>query len=95
MPRIWHENKTVEWRTNAEDEAVSRVGLQELLDNNPGYTPVLIVEDAAGKETTYTSLDAPKRRGSAAAAEVTNPVVIDEEPPDPDYYEDEDNKDQG
>ena len=94
MPRIWHENKTVEWRTNAEDETVSRVGLQELLDNNPGYTPVLIVEDAAGEETTYTSLDAPKRRGAAAAV-VTNPVVIDEEPPDPDYYEDEDNKDQG
>ena len=90
MPRIWHENKTVEWRTNAEDEAVSRVGLQELLDNNPGYTPVLIVEDAAGKETTYTSLDAPKRRGSAPAA-VSNPVIVDEEA-EPDYYEEEDNQ---
>ena len=86
MPRIWHENKTVEWRTNAEDEAVSRVGLQELLDNNPGYTPVLIVEDAAGKETTHTSLDAPARRGSTPAA------VAGEDAGDPDYYEDEDNK---
>ena len=59
MPRIWHENKTVEWRTNPEDEAASRVDLQELLDANPGYTPVLIVEDATGNETTYTSLEAP------------------------------------
>ena len=87
MPRIWHENKTVEWRTNAEDEAVSRVGLQELLDNNPGYTPVLIVEDAAGEETTYTTLEVRTRRRAA-------PTVASEseEAADPDYYEDEDDK---
>ena len=88
MPRIWHENKTVEWRTNAEDEAVSRVGLQELLDANPGYTPVLIIEDAAGEETTYTSLDAPGRRGSAPAVE-PEPEITDQES-DPDYFEDDD-----
>ena len=81
MPRIWHENKTVEWRTNPEDEAASRVDLQELLDANPGYTPVLIVEDAAGKETTYTSLDvtleedapeSPARR-TRGGGPITNP----------------------
>ena len=87
MPRIWHENKTVEWRTNAEDEAVSRVGLQELLDNNPGYTPVLIVEDDDGKETKYTTLEVRTRRRAA-------PTVASEseEAGDPDYYEDEDDK---
>ena len=87
MPRIWHENKTVEWRTNAEDEAVSRVGLQELLDNNPGYTPVLIVEDVDCKETTYTTLEVRTRRRAA-------PTVASEseEAADPDYYEDEDDK---
>ena len=57
MPSISKENKTITWACVAEDEAKAKVGLKELLDANPGYTPVLIVEDAAGKETTYTSLD--------------------------------------
>ena len=83
MPSISKEDMTITWACVAEDEAQARVDLQELLDANPGYTPVLIVEDAAGEETTYTSLDAPKRRGSTSVA-VTNPVVIDEEPPEPD-----------
>ena len=86
MPSVSKEDKTITWACVAEDEAKAKVGLQELLDANPGYTPVLIVEDAAGKETTYTSLDAPARRGSTPAA------VADEDAGDPDYYEDEDNK---
>ena len=71
MPRIWHENKTVEWRTTAEDEAKVKVGLQELLDANPGYTPVLIVEDASGEEKTYTSLTGSTRRGRRGESPVT------------------------
>ena len=84
MPRIWHENKTVEWRTTAEDEAKVKVGLQELLDANPGYTPVLIVEDASGEETTYTSLSASTsrgrgRRGESAVTEEPAPEEPEEE----------------
>jgi len=59
MPSISKDDKTITWACVAEDEAKAKVGLQELLDANPGYTPVLIVEDAAGKETTYNSLEAP------------------------------------
>ncbi len=59
MPSVSKEDKTITWACVAEDEAKAKVGLQELLDANPGYTPVLIVEDAAGKETTYNSLEAP------------------------------------
>ena len=92
MPSVSKDDKTITWVTPAEDEAEARVDLQELLDANPGYTPVLIVEDAAGKVTTHTSLDAPKRRGSTAApVGVSNPVIVDQEA-DPDYYEEEDTK---
>ena len=86
MPSISKENKTITWTCVAEDEAKAKVGLKELLDANPGYTPVLIVEDAAGQETTHTSLDAPTRRRSAPK------VASDSEEGDPDYYEDEDNE---
>lgn len=86
MPSISKDDKTITWMSPAEDEAQARIDLQELLDANPGYTPVLIVADAAGKETTHTSLDAPARRGSTPAA------VAGEDAGDPDYYEDEDNK---
>ena len=91
MPSVSKDDKTITWACVAEDEAKAKVGLQELLDANPGYTPVLIVEDAAGKETTYTSLDAPKRRRSAPTV-VSTSVVEDEESGDPDYYEEEDNQ---
>ena len=57
MPSISKEDMTITWACVAEDEAQARVDLQELLDANPGYTPVLIVEDAAGNETTYNSLE--------------------------------------
>ena len=86
MPSISKDDKTITWVCPADDEGQVRVGLKELLEANPGYTPVLIVEDAAGKETTYTSLDAPKRRRSAPT------VVSDIEAGDPDYYEEEDNQ---
>ena len=86
MPSISKDDKTVTWVCEAEDEAVCRVGLQELLDANPGYTPVLSVEDAAGKVTTHTSLDAPVSTSAAVDA----PVVSDTEAGEPDYYEDDD-----
>lgn len=78
MPSISKDDQTITWVCVAEDEIKARVGLKELLDANPGFTPVLIVEDAAGKETTYTSLEAPARR-SAAPAVVPDPVVPDED----------------
>ena len=72
MPSISKDDKTITWMSPAEDEAQARIDLQELLDANPGYTPVLIVEDAAGEETTYTSLEAPARQQSPAS--VSEPV---------------------
>ena len=87
MPSVSKDDKTITWVTPAEDEAEARVDLQELLDANPGYTPVLIVEDDDGKETKYTTLEVRTRRRAA-------PTVASqsEEAADPDYYEDEDNQ---
>ena len=87
MPSVSKDDKTITWVTPAEDEAEARVDLQELLDANPGYTPVLIVEDDDGKETKYTTLEVRTRRRAA-------PTVASqsEEAADPDYYEEEDNQ---
>ena len=71
MAKIDHDAKTVSTVCQPNDEAGVRVALQEILDDNPGYTPVLVVEGADGKETTYTSLEAPTRRRSA-------PTVVSE-----------------
>jgi len=64
MPSISKNDKTITWSCQADDEAIVRVGLQELLGANPGYTPVLIVEDAAGNATTHTNLTASTPQGS-------------------------------
>jgi hypothetical protein len=74
MAKIDHQAKTVSTVCQADDEAKVRVSLQEILDDNPGYTPVLIVEDASGEEKTYTTLETPRRRRSAPAVEST-PVL--------------------
>ena len=77
MPSISKEDMTITWACVAEDEAQARVDLQELLDANPGYTPVLIVEDAKGKEKTYSSL-------SVAPIAEEEPAEVVEEAGDPD-----------
>ena len=80
MPSISKEDMTITWACVAEDEAQSRVDLQELLDANPGYTPVLIVEDAAGKEKTYSSLSvAPTAEEEPATEEEAEEEATDEE----------------
>lgn len=73
MAKIDHDAKTVSTVCQPDDEAGVRVALQEILDANPGYTPVLVVEGADGKEKTYTSLT------SSRAKATTTPVV---EPPE-------------
>ena len=82
MATIDHDAKTVSTVCQLDDEAGVRVALQEILDDNPGYKPILIVEDANGKETTYTSLSAPVKD---EVAEVAGPIeepaeVVAEEP---------------
>ena len=83
MAKIDHDAKTVSTVCQPDDEAGVRVALQEILDDNPGYTPVLVVEDADGKETTYTSLVAPTSRRRATTTTEEKPAeVIEEETTD-------------
>jgi len=77
MATIDHDAKTVSTVCQLDDEAGVRVALQEILDDNPGYKPILIVEDANGKETTYTSL-------SVAPIAEEEPAEVVEEAGDPD-----------
>ena len=81
MAKIDHEAQTVSTVCQAEDEAKVRVALQEILDANPGYTPVLIVEDASGEEKTYTSLtgSTPRGRGRRGEPAVTGEPTAAEE----------------
>ena len=60
MPVINKTDKTITCRTKPEREAKARVVLQELLDENPGYTPILIIKGPPGQEKTYTRLSEPK-----------------------------------
>jgi hypothetical protein len=55
------------------------------LDDNPGYTPVLVVEDPMGNQITHTSLSAPVEDEVVVVAEVAEPIeepaeVVAEEP---------------
>lgn len=70
MPTINKDDMTITIVCQSEDEAGARVELQELLEANPGYKPVLTVEDPVGNEITHTDLSAPaKSRSSKAEAE--------------------------
>jgi hypothetical protein len=69
MAKIDHDAKTVSTVCQPDDEAGVRVALQEILDDNPGYKPILVVEGADGTEKTYTSLT------SSRAKATTTPVV--------------------
>ena len=79
MAKIDHDAQTVSTVCQAEDEAKVRVALQEILDANPGYTPVLIVENASGEEKTYTSLTGSTRRGRRGESAVTEEPAAEEE----------------
>ena len=59
MPTIDKDAKTVRIVCQERNVVHARQVIQEILDDNPGYTPVLVVEDAKGKQTTHTSLSAP------------------------------------
>jgi len=79
MATIDKDAKTVSTVCQADDEAGVRVALQEILDDNPGYTPVLVVEDPMGNQITHTDLSAPtKSRSSKAEAEEPAEVVAEE-----------------
>ena len=84
MPNIDHAAKTVRTVCVLDDEAKARVILQEMLDNNPGYTPVLVVEDADGKETTYTSLTSTDVAKRPRGRPRTRTVMVEVEEPIPD-----------
>lgn len=60
MPIINKADKTITCRTKPGREASARVVLQELLNENPGYTPILIIKGPPGQEKTFTSLSEPK-----------------------------------
>ena len=72
MAKIDHDAKTVSTVCQPDDEAGVRVALQEILDALPGYTPVLVVEGADGKEKTYTSLTSSRAKATT--------TVVEEEP---------------
>tara|TARA_Y100000296_G_C5168072_1_gene255789 strand:- start:1562 stop:1906 length:345 start_codon:yes stop_codon:yes gene_type:complete len=76
MATINKEDMTITVVCQSDDEASARVDLQTLLDDNPGYKPVLVVEDPVGNEITHTDLSAPTttRRSRATA------TAVEEEP---------------
>jgi hypothetical protein len=90
MAKIDHDNKTVSAVCQTDDEAKVRVALQEILDDNPGYTPVLVVEDAAGKETTYTSLTDRRRRSTASSESSSEELEVEEDASEEESTDDED-----
>ena len=84
MATIDHDAKTVSTVCQPDDEAGVRVALQEILDDNPGYTPVLVVEGADGKETTYTSLTSTDVAKRPRGRPRTRTVMVEVEEPIPD-----------
>ena len=80
MATVNKEDKTITLVCQPEDEASAKVNLQELLDANPGYSPVLVVEDADGNQTTRTDLAEKPRRGRPR----TRTVMVEVEEPIPD-----------
>jgi|GEM_PF-4172912 hypothetical protein len=70
MPTIDKDAKTVRIVCQERNVVHARQVIQEILDDNPGYTPVLVVEDPMGNQITHTDLSAPaKSRSSKAEAE--------------------------
>ena len=82
MPTINKEDMTITIVCQTEDEAGARVELQELLEANPGYKPVLTVEDSEGNETTPTALS--KVAKASRGRPRTRTVLVEVEEPIPD-----------
>ena len=78
MAAIDHATKTVSTVCQSDDEAGVRVALQEILDDNPGYTPILVVEGADGKEKTYTSLTSSRAKATTTTEEEPAEEVVEE-----------------
>ena len=79
MPTIDKDAKTVRIVCQERNVVHARQVIQEILDDNPGYTPVLVVEDPMGNQITHTDLSAPaKSRSSKAEAEEPAEVVAEE-----------------
>jgi len=93
MAKIDHDAKTVSTVCQPDDEAGVRVALQEILDDNPGYTPVLVVEGADGKESTYTSLK-PSRAKATTTAVAEEPAEEAEESTEEEAEEDTSDEEQ-
>ena len=89
MARIDHDAKTVSTVCQPDDEAGVRVALQEILDDNPGYTPILVVEGADGKEVTYTDLTSGAKRGRGRPRTRTVMVEVEEPIPDDELTDEE------
>ena len=79
MATINKEDMTITVVCQSEDEASARADLQELLEANPGYKPVLTVEDAAGKEKTYSSLSVAPNAQEEPAEQVVEEIATEDE----------------
>ena len=93
MAKIDHDAKTVSTVCQTDDEAGVRVALQEILDKNPGYSPVLVVEGADGKETTYTSLKPSRAKATTTVVE-EEPAEVEAEEPATEEEAEEDTSDE-
>ena len=82
MPTINKDDMTITVVCQSGDEASARADLQELLEANPGYKPVLTVEDAAGNEVTHTDLSSRRQSRSEATVAEEEPTeeTAEEEP---------------
>ena len=86
MAVVNKEDKTITLVCQPEDEASAKVDLQELLAENPGYQPVLIVEDAEGNQVTTTDV---VKRGRGRPRTRTVMVEVEEPIPDDELTDEE------
>ena len=89
MPTINKDDMTITVVCQSGDEASARADLQELLEANPGYKPVLTVEDAAGNEVTHTDLTSETKRGRGRPRTRTVMVEVEEPIPDDELIDEE------
>ena len=86
MATINKEDKTITLVCASEDEASAKVDLQELLTENPGYKPVLIIEDAEGNQVSATDV---VKRGRGRPRTRTVMVEVEEPIPDDELTDEE------
>jgi hypothetical protein len=93
MPKIDHDAKTVRIVCQERNVVHAREVVQEILDDNPGYSPVLVVEGADGKETTYTSLKPSRAKATTTVVE-EEPAEVEAEEPATEEEAEEDTSDE-